>query len=386
MSDRAEPTAAAERNTTLDAVRGVAVLGILTMNAVSYGLEPAAYFNVDAGGSDTTVDRIIGATGEIFFDQKFMGLFSMLFGAGIVLFADRAEAKGRRPVLFSLWRNTLLLVIGVVHSLIWDGDILVVYALCAPVLLALRKLSPRTLIVLGTVVVLSSAVLAAVAQHSVDAAGAGIGDGYWYADGRLSDEVGLWLVADFFLRALGMMLIGVALYRTGVITGQRTDAYYHRMARYGLGLGLPLAAAGYVWVAAADFAPEVAVAGSIPNTVATIPVVFGYLAVITLWDATGSTGLHHRVRATGRMALTNYLSQSVLGVVILGTLFDPADLTRTALVVFIVAVWALQLWWSPAWLARFRYGPAEWLWRSGTYRHWQPLRRTTPEPASGTQV
>lgn len=183
------------------------------------------------------------------------------------------------------------------------------------------------------------------------------------------------MLADFFVRALRMMLIGVALYRTGVITGERTDDEYRRMAWYGLGVGLPLAAAGFWWVAAADFSPEVALVGSIPNTVATVPVVLGYLAVITLWNGRSSDGLRPRVRAAGRMALTNYLAQTALGLVVLRGLFDPADLTRTDLAVFILAVWTLQLWWSQAWLAHFRYGPAEWLWRSGRYRSWQALRR-----------
>jgi uncharacterized protein len=128
----AAPVSPRARITNLDTVRGVAVLGILTMNVVSFGLVATApYFNLSAGGSETWVDWLIGGGGEILADQKFMGLFSMLFGAGIVLFADRAEAKGRRPALFSLWRNFLLLLIGIAHTLIWDGDILVIYALCA---------------------------------------------------------------------------------------------------------------------------------------------------------------------------------------------------------------------------------------------------------------
>ena len=375
-TDRA-PTAVGERITTLDAVRGVAVLGILTMNAVSYGLSPSAYYNIGADPAASALDSAIGAAGEIFFDQKFMGLFSALFGAGIVLFADRAEAKGRRPVLFSLWRNALLFAIGVVHTLFWDGDILVVYALCAPVLLAMRKAQPRTLVAVGTATVLASAVLAGLAQSTVDASGSGLGDGFWFDSGSLSDEVGLWLLADFFLRSLGMMLIGVALFRTGIITGARSDDHYRRMARWGLGLGLPLAAAGHLWVVAEDFSPAVAVSGTIPNTVATIPVVLGYLAVITRCNAAGEGGLRARVRAAGRMALTNYLTQTALGLLVLRGLFDPADLSRSVLVVFIVAVWALQLWWSSLWLARFDYGPAEWLWRCGTYRTWQPLRHPT---------
>ncbi|MDE0375084.1 MAG: DUF418 domain-containing protein, partial [bacterium] len=87
------------------------------------------------------------------------------------------------------------------------------------------------------------------------------------------------------------------------------------------------------------------------------------------------TALHRRLRAAGRMALTNYLTQTLLGVLILRYLLGDADLTRTMLVGFIGLVWAAQLWWSAPWLDRFRYGPAEWLWRMATYRRLQRLRR-----------
>ena len=98
------------RNTYLDLIRGVAVLGILVMNVVSYGLGTGPYFNLSAGGSKTWLDWLIGGFGEVFVDQKFMGLFSVLFGVGIALFCDRAAEKTRRPALLSLWRNLLLLV------------------------------------------------------------------------------------------------------------------------------------------------------------------------------------------------------------------------------------------------------------------------------------
>ena len=154
------------RITNLDTVRGVAVLGILLMNAVSYGLGTSGYFNLDASGSETWLDWLIGGFGEIFADQKFMGLFSLLFGAGIVLFADRVEAKGGRPVALSLWRNLLLLGIGLLHSLLWDGDVLVIYAIAAPFLILMRKLAPRTLLVAGTAIVMLSPISAAIAQSS----------------------------------------------------------------------------------------------------------------------------------------------------------------------------------------------------------------------------
>ena len=141
MTDTATPISRGERITNLDTVRGIATLGILVMNAVSFGLAQPAYFNLDHSGSDHALDWIVGVLGEVFVDQKTMALFSMLCGAGIVVFADRAAAKGRRANWLSLWRNLLLLGIGLVHGWFWSGDILALYAVCAPVLLLLRKRS-----------------------------------------------------------------------------------------------------------------------------------------------------------------------------------------------------------------------------------------------------
>ena len=114
---------------------------------------------------------------------------------------------------------------------------------------------------------------------------------------------------------------------------------------------------------------------AIPNTVATIPVVLGYLSLIVLWDRGGRSIVHRRVRAAGRMALTNYLTQTIIGVIVLRAIFDSSDLSRSWILLFILAVWTLQLLWSEPWLSRFRFGPFEWLWRSATYRRWQSLRR-----------
>ena len=367
------PTGVGERITTLDAVRGVAVMGILTMNAVSYGLPAPAYFNLDAGGSDTWLDWLIGGAGEVLFDQKFLGLFSLLFGAGIVLFADRAEAKGRRPVWFSLWRNLLLLFIGLAHMALWDGDILVLYAVCAPLVILLRRRRPATLLAIGTLLVLSSAAVAAIVQSAIDDPATQLA-GLWYDGDTMADEAGTWFVYNFFSTGFGMMLIGVALYRLDVLNGRRSTDFYKRMAVIGLAVGLPLAGLGLAVTAADGFSGDVALLGAIPNTFATIPAALGYVGVITLWNAAADSPLRRRVRAAGRMALTNYLTQTVIGIVVLRGIFDPEDLTRSWLAVFVLAVWALQLWWSKAWLDRFRYGPAEWLWRMATYRRWQPLR------------
>ncbi len=371
---RAGPIGSGARNTYLDLIRGVALLGIVVMNAVSFGLAAGPYFNLSAGGSDTWLDWLVGGFGEVFIDQKFMGLFSLLFGAGIALFCDRAATRTRRPALLSLWRNLLLLGIGLLHLALWEGDILVGYALVSPIVIALRNRRPRTLLILGGVILLLSPVAAIVLQASLPGDGSGLG-GFWTAGVEVGPTAEWFIVADFLSRAVGMMLIGVALYRNGVITGDRPTSFYRRMARTGLGVGLPLAALGLAWVAARDFSPDVAFVGTIPNTVGTAPAVLGYTALIVLWNRRPPTDLHRRLCSVGRMALTNYLAQTVLGVLLLRYVFGDVGLTRTMLVGFIGVVWTAQLWWSKAWLDRFRYGPAEWIWRIATYRRRQRLRR-----------
>ena len=367
------PVRLGARNTYLDLIRGVALLGILVMNAVSYGLDPGAYFNLSAGGSETWLDWLVGGLGEVFVDQKFMGLFSLLFGAGIALFCDRASAKTRRPRLLSLWRNGLLLGIGFLHMLMWEGDILMGYALASPVILLLHKRRPRTLLVLGGVVLMVSPAAAILFQSELPGDRSGLG-GFWKAGVEPTPIAEGFIFVDFLARAVGMMLIGVALYRNGVLTGDRSNSFYRRMSIVGLGSGLPLAAAGLVWVAARNFPPDLAFIGTIPNTLGTAPAVLGYVGLLALWNRRPESSMHERLRSAGRMALTNYLAHTVLGVLLLRVVFADVDLTRTMLLGFIAAVWAAQLWWSKSWLGRFRYGPFEWLWRVATYRRLQRLR------------
>ena len=379
MADAAESTSAGPieetgRITNLDALRGVAVFGILLMNAVSYGLEPAAYFNISLA-NDSPLDWIIGVFGEVFVDQRFMGVFSLLFGAGIVLFADRADAKGNRGGWLSLWRNLLLLGIGLLHMWLWEGDILVAYAIASPFLLLSRRLPNGALFALGAALVLGSAAIFAATQTMVDEHGRELGE-LWSAGGDApEDTVGSLFLLTFFMRALGMMLIGVALFRSGILSGERPREYYVRMAVIGLGVGLPLAALGVLISALDDFAPSSALLSMIPNTVGTIPATLGFTALIILWNMRGESAWRRRVHAVGRMALTNYLTQTILGVILLRTLFEPDDLNRAWVLLFVVGVWLLQLAWSPWWLSRFRYGPFEWAWRVLTYRRMQPLRR-----------
>ena len=390
------PVTESARITSLDLIRGVAVLGILLMNAVAIKMGLAPYLNLDAGGSATGWDRAVGLFGEIFVDQKFMGLFSLLFGAGILLFIERAETRERHPILLNLWRNALLFGIGILHTLLWDGDVLVVYAISALILVALRKLSAKALIAIGAVAFLLSAPNSLLMQHIVDTTdvsligiwdpaggqgaemlwGTSIGDtpeaGHARTLGETMEEL---IMLGYLLRGLGLILMGAGLYRTGFMNGAMPARVYRLSAVIGLGAGLSLATLGVVVTALGDYSREVAFIGQVPNTLGTIPASLGYMSLIILWNRGRDHWLKRRLLATGRMALTNYLSQTVLAMLILNVLLGDVAVTRTGILIFCLGVWGLQLWWSPAWLGRFRFGPAEWLWRVGTYRKGQPLRR-----------
>ena len=371
------PVRDSARITSLDLIRGIAVLGILLMNAVSFRFGTAPYFNLSAGGSEMWLDWVAGIFGEIFIDQKFMGLFSLLFGAGMILFIDRAAARGRRAVLLNMWRNALLLLIGIAHFTIWDGDVLMVYAVSSFFLILLRNLSNRALISLGVVIFALSISGALLSQYIADSTGTSLA-GIW-EPGEIDTEdwVGVPHLLGFFLRALGMILLGAGLYRTGFMNGSMPDKTYRVTVIVGLAIGLPLAALGVVITAANDYSRDVAFIGQIPNTIGTIPASLGYMSIIILWNNRTDTRLKRRLRAVGRMALTNYLTQTILGVLVLTILLGNADwMNRAPVLVFVFAVWALQLWWSQAWLNHFLFGPAEWFWRVATYRRGQALRRS----------
>ncbi len=370
------PVGESERIVSLDLIRGVAVLGILLMNAVSFRFGTAPYLNLSAGGSETWLDWAVGIAGEVLVDQKFMGLFSLLFGAGMILFIDRASARGRRAVMLNLWRNALLLLIGIVHTLVWAGDVLVAYAVASVFLVAMRKLPNRALVAVGVVAFALSVGCALIAQYMANTTDVSLA-GLWTPGEFATEEtIGVPVLLGYFLRALGLILVGAGLYRAGFMNGGLSPRTYRLTAMIGLGIGLPLAVVGVVVTAASDYSREIAFVGQIPNTLGTIPASLAYMSIIILWSNRADSRLKRWLRNVGRMALTNYLAQTALGVLVLTTLLGDADyVNRSAVLLFVFAVWGLQLWWSQVWLGRFVYGPMEWVWRVATYRRGQPLRR-----------
>jgi uncharacterized protein len=404
-----------KRIDSIDVLRGFALLGILLMNMSSYAMPTIAYFNPTVYGGADSWNRLVFSLSHIFADQKMMALFSMLFGASVMLVTGGMEKKGQSPLKFYYSRNLWLLVFGLIHSiLIWNGDILVVYALCSFVLYWLRHLRSKWQMGLGLLVFFLPALLNVWVSSTLpylQPADWRYLESYWQPQAtavaaeidlyqgsyagqviyRLNEDsaiipytngkelLELSQLIEFFSRALGMMLVGMAFYSWGILSGERSSSFYIRMAFVGFGIGLPIALIGlYQYTAHNWNALYSLFLGRIPNHIATPLIACGYIALIMLWCRSAFwVGLRDRLAAVGRMALTNYIAQSLLATFIfygfgLG-LFGSVNRVQQLFVILLI--WGIQLAYSSWWLSRFRYGPLEWAWRSLSYWHWQPLKK-----------
>jgi uncharacterized protein len=437
QAPRAEPVSSAERYFTVDVVRGFALLGILAMNIVGFAWPFAAYENPMRGGGFTGLDRAVWFGNHLFFEDKMMSIFSMLFGAGLVLLDHRALARGARILGIYYRRVGWLLAIGLVHAyLIWMGDILVLYAQCGLLLYPFRKRRPITLIIAGICALLVLVPLRLVFAGWIDSSRAAsarvaaaiqagqVADEHdrrlnetWsngaqeYVDPTpeqaaksFADEVSVYrggyagIVKHrapmvFFIQtfyavlfggiffALGRMLLGMGLMKLGVFSGERSLRFYAWMVGIGYGLGLPLMVFDATQLIRHDFSVIYSMhGGSFYNLFGSLVVALGHVGALMLIVKSGALSwLTRRLAAVGRMALSNYLMHSL----ICTTLFYGygfalfGQINRTGLVAIVVLIWAFQLLVSPIWLEHFRFGPAEWLWRSLTYWRLQPMRVAT---------
>jgi uncharacterized protein len=429
LQPTAEPVALAERIRSLDVLRGVAVLGILLVNVWSFGLVFPGSLSPMYLGCSSMVDRVVALVTWLVAYNKLMPIFSMLFGAGILLISERLEARGLRPRNIVFRRQLWLLMFGLVHAyLLWDGDILAPYAVYGMIVFLFRKRTARTLIILGVLSTLLPACLMvagsgfmAQAQAKGEAAEAAVQAGepltqeqrqaldMWREQrvgwmptaedierleavrrsgyfrmlqlaipGVLSLHLVVYPLVVGWLIA-GMMLIGMALYKTGALSGARSPAFYRWMVGLGYVLGLPLVVVAFVagCRSPGDVRTQMLLVSPIVNLSGPV-VALGHIGLVVLATRNGWLGrLEARLAAAGRMAFTNYIAQTLICI----TLFYGfgfglfGSLCRLELALLAVAIWILQLWWSPRWLEHFRFGPLEWLWRSLTYRHGQPMRR-----------
>ncbi len=394
-----------ERIESLDVLRGFAILGILVMNIQSYSSINASYINPTAYGDLTGINFFVWLVSHLFFDLKFLSLFSILFGAGIVLFSRKAESKGVKAAPLHYRRNFWLLVIGLVHAyFFWHGDILVPYAICGFLVFLFRNLKPKTLTILGILAILVPFLIylffglsmrfwppEAIEQLAASwRPGADLIEqelsAYW---GGFSSQMqhrvpaSLFFQTSYFLmfmgwRIGGLMLIGMALFKWGVLSGKRSRSFYAKWAVWGLLIGMTLILIGVYQNFKHDWSVDYSMfIGSLFNYIGSLFVTMAYLAIVVYWSTKGTGELRNRLAFTGRMAFSNYLGQTLICTFIfyghgLG-LFGIVE--RWQKVFMVLGIWVLQLLVSPLWLKHFRFGPVEWAWRSLTYWRIQPMGR-----------
>jgi uncharacterized protein len=410
-----------DRILTLDVIRGVAVMGIFSVNVIAFAMIEAAYFNPAAYGGHGGANIAIWAANMVVVDGKMRTLFSMLFGASMLLVIERAEAAGRSGWWTHLRRMVVLLGFGLIHYyFIWFGDILTLYAASGLVAFLFRRMPPEKLVALGAALLLGNMLLFAgflFSQYQADIAahvpGAtakainewndGLGEFYPTAAALAKDKalhLGSYAafvkhnLADwtsvlkttlpFLMDTVGLMLLGMAGYKSGFLTGQWSDARYRRIVVPALGLGAIAGAATVAYDISSNFY-VVGMMGAfiVADTPFITVMAVGYAALIILLSRNHGP-LTRRIAAAGRCAFTNYLGTSLVATFVfygwgLGLY---GSLTRWQAWLLVPLVWAIMLSWSKPWLERFNYGPFEWLWRTLSRGRLQPMRKGTPRPAA----
>ena len=410
MTGSASVRPAFDRIIAIDSLRGVAVLGILFMNIQGFAMVFEAYgyppAHMDATGANLTV----WAVAQTFFAVKFITIFSALFGAGVLLMVGEDEVSPRKGLHYR--RMGWLLVIGLAHAyLLWWGDILVSYALIGFIIVGARRMKPSSLIVFGLVLISLSGLLLVGAMASfnlipgeIDPVEYGMALSAEDLEATVALHQAGWLdrfpnnavhaaigeLAGLIMlgpRTVGVMFIGMALYKNGFLKAAWSTGAYVTTAVIALVIGWSLSGFSAWTGVSGGFALTAMWIQEGSNYVGSLAVALGYAAVIMALCRSGVLGFAMRVlAATGRMALTNYLSQSlIMTFIFVGPpgLGYFGEIERTGQVMLVLAVWALQLTWSPIWLNFFRFGPMEWVWRSLTYGKFQPLIGKAGSPLPG---
>jgi uncharacterized protein len=404
-----------QRHISLDAMRGFAVMGILAMNIIGFAMPEWAYVTPAAYGTDTLADQIAWAFSFIFIDGKMRGLFSLLFGASMMLIIARAEAKAQSAAQVHYRRMAWLALFGLAHYFfIWFGDILFLYAIIGMIAFRFRDWASVKLIKVALIIFAVGLVFwglqfggLQVFQYVATQPDASADTARQFrelmASGDLAfniapdlalhrgsyaaitwDKFGEWstpfiLVLQSIGETLPLMMMGMAMQKSGFVTGEWELAVYKRWALRLVPIGLLLTLSLALWIVAVDFDRITALAvlyvwGGIPRLMLTI----GYAALLIL--LIGHYRNHPmlaRVAAAGRTAFSNYLGTSIVMTSIfygygLGLY---GDVGRAGLWLFVLGAWAVMLLWSKPWLMTFQYGPLEWLWRSLARGKVQAMRR-----------
>lgn len=425
------PVAEQERLAVLDVLRGAALLGIFVVNMPFFAM-PLMQCLADPALQDGPLsERLAFSAVNLLFTYKFISLFSLLFGMGFALQWHKARSRGGAFAPIYLRRLAVLFLFGLAHGVgLWYGDILLVYAIAALPLMLCAALSVKTLVTLAGAALVISMTLAVGVNSAqlltLDAFAAEIEQDYargqalvdqgdapsgmeaitqaqfdpghpvWldaetraYRDGPLADATAfravtfgyalLFAALGYGWRVLAMFLLGAAMMKTGFL-GPDHRLWHRRLALVALPVGLLLEGVVVTvhWLAGHDI--TWAVVFMLPvHEAGSLLLMLGYVGAICLIVHGGALPrLSGAVAAAGRMALTVYISMTVLGTAVtywwgLGWF---GSLSRVTLLVLPVAIYAGLVLISVVWLRRFRFGPLEWLWRSATYLKLQPMSRT----------
>lgn len=406
---------------TLDIVRGVAVMGILAMNIYAFAGPGPMYFNPSAYGGDTGLDWFVWAFNFVLLDSKMRGLFSILFGASTLLVIERAMAKSDKPAIRHYARMFWLLGFGLVHFwFIWWGDILTMYAVAGLLLFLWRNRSAKVLrnwaiglLTISMLFIASQNLAFSMADSpdipedqrpglvkAVEQNEAFFGGQTPAAQAKVQEHLELYksdyqtivdkrfgewrfkpLMNSLFMlpETLGLMLIGMALFKSGFLTGEWSRERYKSWAMRCLGIGIAANLGLLAWQVSSNYDAVVVMNSTMVLSMPfDVLMAIGWAALITyLAKAALEGGLAQRLAATGRMAFTNYLGTSI----VMSTIFYGYGLNlygefgRAALYLFVIGMWIAMLLWSKPWLERFHYGPLEWLWRSLSRFSLQPFAK-----------
>jgi len=411
MKDRILPVSSAERSNLLDALRGFALLGVMLDNL--FGFSGWGFLPQPAKESLPTwnSDAIVGMLEQVFINGKFYSLFSMLFGIGFSIILIRNEQRGANPLKIFYRRLFILLVLGAGHILLlWEGDILLLYALIGFILPLFRKLSDRHLLILAAVLIFSPLLfdLCSVLFHykngsflekmaiSIDQKNGIPGDEnfayYLYKDGAGWKEWRNWQESGYLYRyayildsnripkVLGMFLIGLYTGRK-MIYAHLSDniPLFKKLRKWGLIIGIPSAIACFYFEFFQKHIPDpIGIIHTLLYATSVVPLCLAYVSMICLrWERKKGQTKFRFLAPMGRMALTNYLMQTVIGISIyygvglgLGSTIGPSLFVPIG-----IGVYLLQVAYSHLWFRYFNYGPMEWGWRMATYGKWLRLKK-----------
>jgi uncharacterized protein len=432
----AAPVSEAERLKLIDALRGVALLGILLMNISGFALPD--YFSESFKSDPKNVNFWVSAVISVFFEGKMRALFGMIFGAGVLLFVSKKEQAGRSVTGLFYRRMLWLILFGLIHAhvILWIGDILYLYGFCGMIVYLCRKVKPLYLVLgipLVAVADFTSGTL--FYQHIRDTRIAYVEARAAATEGKPPTEAQTeairqwreiekslipnredaeentrkmksnyatvaghlrplaWKIETILLPieiwdSLALMFLGLALYRWGFLSGRWSNRDYWRVAAIGYSIGLPLAM--YSFYHSYLYRPNLE---AMLRRMELVPIEWVRLiypfqrillvmahvaAIILLYKSRYAQTLFRCLEAVGQMALTNYIMHSVIcTLVFFGyglNLYGELEFYQIYFVV--AAIWILQLVVSPLWLRYFYFGPLEWVWRTLTYWRRQPFRRT----------